>query len=368
MHRWLISICIILLMAVQLFPAWAEKELPLEQLILQQHFTQKELERNLALLKQEEKELLSDIAQLDLDLSRQALIIEAQKRHAGEVVRAYYSGERASLLVLLLEARSFNDFLLAAEFLQLLFRRDMEKLQTFQDERLKAEQMRTSKRDRLQQIKRIRQQYEERLEEMIAIQREKEKNLQQLDDPTSVQALMDHLIIDWRERGLPAFRKFFGVLSNVMTQIPELATPDRIKSKGLFSHTLTISEEEFNQFLTSKNEMFKQAYFQFNDNHLIVEGSYDQVNLRLTGQYQLVSPTELQFHINQLLYDGFELPTSTVEELEKEYDLGFYPALINPNIRVEDLLLDDQQLQLKLSFDLPFQLGKGGSSSSAPTS
>ncbi|UFJ41893.1 hypothetical protein LOK74_05150 [Brevibacillus humidisoli] len=367
MRRWLYFIGITLLLVIQFIPASAEKDLPLEQLILQQHFTQKELERNLALLKQEEKDLLSEMAQLELELNRQALVIDAMKRHAGDVARAYYTGERASLLVLLLEARNFNNFLMAAEFLQLLFERDMEKLETFQQARAKAEALRSETRDRLQQVKRIRQHYEERLKEMIAIKMEKEKNLEQVDDPTSVQALMDHLVADWRERGLPTFRKFFGVLAGVMGQIPELATPDHIQSNGLFSHTLTIGEKEFNKFLISKNELFEQSYFQFADDQLIVEGSYDQINLRIVGEYELVSPTELKFHINQLMFDGFELPESTVDELEQEYDLGFYPSLINPNIRVESLSLGDQQLKLNLSLDLPFQLG-GNNPSSPPSS
>ena len=204
------------------------------------------------------------------------------------------------------------------------------------------------------QVKQIRKQYEERLREIMALQLEKEQNLQRLDDPTAVQSLMDHLVNDWRERGLPAFRKFFAVLSNVMGEISELATPDRIQSNGLFSHTLTIGEKEFNNFLVSKNELFAQSYFQFNDDKLIVDGSYEQINLRIVGEYELVSPTELQFHIDQLLFDGFELPRSTIEELAQEFDLGFYPELINPHIRVDSLTLDEQRLQLNLKWELPF--------------
>lgn len=353
MRRWLFF-SLLLLLALPFLSAEAESELPLEQLILQQHFTQKELERNLQLLKAEEKGLLTQIAQLDLEASRQSLIIAAMKRHAGEVARAYYTGQRASLMVLLLEAKSFNDFLLLSEFLQLLFERDMETLRTFQQERAKAVQLRSEIEQRLTVVKRVRKQYEHRLQEMIAIQLEKEKNLQRLDDPTSVEALMDHLVNDWRERGLPAFRKYFAVLSTVMGEISELATPDRIQSKSLFSHTLTIEEKGFNHFLVSKNEMFAQSYFQFTNDQLIVDGSYDQINLRIVGHYELVSPKELRFHIDQLLYDGFQLPRSTIEELEQEFDLGFYPELINPNIRVHSLSLDEQQLQLNFKWEMPF--------------
>lgn len=341
---------------IALSPLWvlAEESIPLEQMILQQHFTQKELERNLALIKEEEKDLIAEIAHLTMETNRQALVIDAMRRHAGHVAYTYYTGQRQSLLLLLLNAQSFNDFMRMLEFLQLLFERDMKQLQSFQEERTKAELLQQTKQARLARVQQIRRQYEEQLQQIIAIQAEKERNLQLIDDPTAVQTLMDHLISDWQGRGLPAFRTFFEQLSKVMLQIPELVSSERIKSEGFFTHTLTINEEEFNQFLIGKNDLFRQSRFQFDDNQLIVDGHYDQMNIRIVGQYELVSPQELQFHITELLFDGFQLPATTIEEMEKEYDLGFYPALINPNVMVDSLILDNQELKLKLSLQLPF--------------
>lgn len=330
----------------------------LEQVILQQHFTQKELERNLELIRGEEKSLLTQIAQLDTDLSRQSLMIEAKRRHAGDVARAYYMGQRANLLSLLFETDNFNDFLLAYDFLQILFTRDMEKLQDYQSERKKASLMQSDKQQRLAQVKLLRAHYEQALAEMLAVQKEKEENLQQLTDPASVQSLMDHLVADWRKDGLPAFRNYFSILTKVMFQIPELATPDRIQSDGLLTHTLTIKETDFNQFLESKDSMFKQSQFHFENNQLQVEGSYNQMNMKMVGEYQLVSPTELKFHIVQLFYDGFQLPQPTIDELAKEFDFGFYPSMIAPTIQVEDIKLADQALKLKLKLGLPFTFGK----------
>ncbi|MGE5703776.1 MAG: coiled-coil domain-containing protein [Clostridia bacterium] len=340
------------------FPVGAQEPSPLEQLILQQHFTQKELERNLQVTREEEKALLTEIAQLNTDLSRQALIIDAKRRHAGEVARAYYMGERANLLSLLFEADNFNDFLMVFDFLQILFTRDMERLQSYQDERTRAAQLQTEKQQRLAQVKQLKIHYETQLAEMLAIQAEKEKNLEKLPDSSSVQTLMTHLIADWRKDGLPAFRSYFDVLTKVMFQIPELATADRIQSTGLLSHTLTIKEEDFNQFLVSKDDIFKQSTFHFDNNQLQVEGSYNAMNMKMIGEYELVSPTELKFHILQLFYDGFELPQATVEELADEFDLGFYPSMISPNIQVEEIKLADKALTLKIKLGLPFGFGQ----------
>ncbi|MGN7470059.1 hypothetical protein [Brevibacillus sp. SAFN-007a] len=338
--------------------AQEEAAIPLEQLILQQHFTQKELERTLTLLKEEETQTYRDIARIDLDLQRQKLVIEAMQRHAGEVARAYYTGERANLLTLLLHAENFNQLLVMVDFYQLLYEYDMNRLQAYHDERTKLAAMQTDKHNRLALLRDLRQKYEQQLAEMLAIQAEKAKNVEKLDDPTAVEALMNHLVDDWEKRGLPAFQTFFGMLAKVMVQVPELATFDRIQSDGLFNHTLTIKQSEFNQFLMEKDELFKQSRFTFEDNKLIVEGTYDHMELRLVGSYELVSPTQLKFHISELYFDGFALPQATVDEMEKAYDLGFYPELISPNIQVQGISLQNEELKLQLKLNLPFGFGK----------
>jgi hypothetical protein len=354
------TIMLFLLLLALPLTAIARAEAPpsLEQLILQQHFTQKELERTLTLIKQEESRLYGEIAQLDLDLQRKKLVMETMRRHAGDVARAYYTGERANLLTLLFDTENFNDFLLLFDFLQILYERDMAKLESFQKERAAMTSMQAERQNRLTLLRNLRRQYEKQLADMLAIQAEKEKNVQKLSDPTSVQSLMDHLVIDWRERGLPAFQTFFNELSGVMFQISELATPERIQSDGLFTHTLTIKQDEFNRFLVSKDELFKNSYFAFDNNQLIVEGTYDQIHLRLVGTYELISPKELKFHINELYYDGFALPASTIEEMEKMYDLGFYPELISSNIQVQGITMANQELKLQLKINLPFGFGK----------
>lgn len=353
-----IMLCLLLLALPLTATARAEEPLPLDQLILQQHFTQKELERTLTLIKQEESRLNGEIAQLDLDLQRKKLVMEAMRRHAGDVARAYYTGERANLLTLLFDTENFNDFLLLFDFLQILYERDLAKLESFQKERAAMASMQAERQNRLTLLQNLRRQYEKQLADMLAIQAEKEKNVQMLSDPTSVQALMDHLVADWRERGLPAFQTFFNELSGVMFQISELATPERIQSDGLFTHTLTIRQDEFNRFLVSKDELFKNAHFSFDNNQLIVEGTYDQVHMRLVGTYELISPKALKFHINELYYDGFALPASTIEEMEKTYDLGFYPELISSNIQVQGITMANQELKLQLKINLPFGFGK----------
>ncbi|AUM66098.1 hypothetical protein GOP56_09685 [Brevibacillus sp. 7WMA2] len=348
--RILFFLCFLLALPPSL--ATAEEALPLEKTILQQHLTQLELERNLQLLKLDESKLNRDLAELELEAKKQELTISSKRKHAGKVARAYYMGKRNDLLTLLFSADDFNQVLTSARLLEIIFTSDMKKLESFQLELARANDLSLQKQSQLKKIRELRQMYEKRLADMIAIKLLKEENLQKLPDSSSVEALMENLIKDWRSRGLPVFQDFFGVLARVMQDLPQLITPDHIQSEGLFTHKLTITEEEFNKFLLSKDPIFQHAYFSFDHNQLEVVGNYNQVNLKIIGSYEVVSPTELRFHINKLMFDGYELPDSTAEEMAKEYNLSFYPALINPNIHVQEATLDEHKLQIKVKFNI----------------
>lgn len=343
--------------AAQMQNSTQTQDAALEEIILQQHMTQMELERSLSLLKDEEKKLQTELAKLTIDLGRQASIIAAMKGRAGNVARAYYTGERISLMTLLFDAENFNDFLLMYDFFQLLYERDMTTLERYHAEREKLATLQSTKQARLKRVSELRHQFEEQLQQVLLVQAEKERNLKKLSDPATVNHLMTQLMKDWRERGLPAFHNFFSVLSTVMFQVPELATPERIQSKDLFTHTLVIPQDDFNRFLESKNDIFKQSHFSFNDGLLTVEGTYDHMNLRIVGEYEMISSKELKFHIKELSYDGFSLPQTTINEMEKTYNLGFYPGNISPNIEVTGIQLANNALTLQLKLDMPFGFG-----------
>ncbi|WP_232698357.1 coiled-coil domain-containing protein [Brevibacillus daliensis] len=323
----------------------------MEHTILQQHLTQLELERNLGILREEEKRINKELATLELEAKRQELTIASSRKHAGKVARAYYMGKRDDLLTLLFNAKDFNQILASMSMMERIFAHDMKKLEKFQGALARSKEIASQKEAQLKQIRELRISYENRLTELLAVKMMKEENLEKLPETSTIEALMKDLVDDWRTRGLPVFRDFFSVLAGVMQDLPELVTSDRIQSEGLFTHKLVITEEEFNQFLLLKNPMFQHAYFTFDDNHLEVVGNYDNVNVKIRGMYKKVSPIELQFQITELIYEGFQLPLSTAEEMTKEYDLGFYPSLINENIRVEEVTLDNHKLEIKIKFD-----------------
>ncbi|MGI6187016.1 MAG: coiled-coil domain-containing protein, partial [Brevibacillus sp.] len=151
-----LMLCLLLLALPLTATALAQEQLPLEQLILQQHFTQKELERTLTLIRQEENRLHGEIAQLDLDLQRKKLVMDAMRRHAGEVAKAYYTGERANLLTLLFDTKNFNDFLLLFDFLQILYERDLTKLEAYQKERAAMTSLQAERQNRLTLLQNLR--------------------------------------------------------------------------------------------------------------------------------------------------------------------------------------------------------------------
>ncbi|MNG34350.1 hypothetical protein D3C84_1208120 [compost metagenome] len=55
------------------------------------------------------------------------------------------------------------------------------------------------------------------------------------------------------------------------------------------------------------------------------------------------------FHIDNVVFNGLELPESTRQDLEDEFDLGFYPEKIVSFLHATDVESKDGVLYVKLS-------------------
>lgn len=331
---------------------WAEENFSLEQLILQQSFTLNELERSIHNLKMEEIRLTREVALMDRQLKEQEAILEERRKHAGAIARAYYTGERASLFSLLLDAEDFSELLFVSDFLHDVFRLDLERLESYHQAQVQAEELRSGIREKLLKTRTVRSYMEQQLQEVIRLRQAQANLLAFLPDAQIVNRLMTLLLDKWNNQGLPTFHEYFRTLARVIPQIRELATPERISANGLFTRTLSIPEKEFNRFLSSKHDMFKEIRFSFRNQRLIVEGSYRESHLKMVGRYVIKNPQHLMFEIEQLSFEGIPLPRSTIEEMQQMYDLSFYPKLIAPNVQVTGVELANQRLRIQLHFSL----------------
>jgi len=56
--------------------------------------------------------------------------------------------------------------------------------------------------------------------------------------------------------------------------------------------------------------------------------------------------------VDHLLFNGLELPDTTRQALEKEFDLGFYPAKLVSFIQATSVKIEDGTLEVKLKMSL----------------
>lgn len=55
------------------------------------------------------------------------------------------------------------------------------------------------------------------------------------------------------------------------------------------------------------------------------------------------------FHVDHVVFNGLELPDTTRQALEEEFDLGFYPARIVSFLQATEVASSDGILHVKLS-------------------
>ncbi|MNC64164.1 hypothetical protein D3C75_1143390 [compost metagenome] len=117
------------------------------------------------------------------------------------------------------------------------------------------------------------------------------------------------------------------------------------------TYNLALKEEDLNEFLVSQNKLFQDFGFHFNNGNVTASGSSGGLTLTLTGHYSIQSEpvNGLMFHIDNVVFNGLELPESTRQDLEDEFDLGFYPEKIVSFLHATDVESKDGVLYVKLT-------------------
>src|SRR5690606_27082163 len=106
-----------------------------------------------------------------------------------------------------------------------------------------------------------------------------------------------------------------------------------------------------NTFLREQNELFNHFSFTFSDNIITAYGKKDDIEISVSGHYSVENEpvNGIIFHVDQLFFNGFALPDTTRQALEKEFDLGFYPQLIISFLKANAIEMNDGELVIKLS-------------------
>lgn len=352
-----------------LYPAYsAETGQPSNKELLQKGLTIFEIDQELQRIEAQETELQSQIASAENNLASAEAASREARVHAAKVIRAYYMGDRDSLWTLLFAARSFSDGLATLEYLQMIIRNDKLALGRHQEAWKQQSQIKQSLDAASASLQQAKQRYIEQRAKLMALQDEVDRQLASQEvQAVSLQQQMLDLNRLWYEQGLPQFKTYFRELARAMQDLPEIMSGKNgaiqsnkisLFDNGLHS-TFQLTDAELNDYLRSKNTMFQNLTFHFLQDQVIASGSHEGIELSVKGTYMLATKETggskkpyIRFRIDELQFNGFLLPDTTVESLEKEIDLSIYPEKLAPYLQVTEVKLEEGKL--KIIFKLLF--------------
>lgn len=329
-----------------------------QKILLQQSLTIYEIDQELLRLNEREESLNQKIVDTNQQIEQNKLQVERTRQHAGNTLRSYYLGQRQPVWLALFQADSFFDFIKISEYLFMILDNDRRSLQLFNDsvEQLqKAEQQLLSEHEQLQNIK---AQFLQQKSRLIALEKEREERLAREKEAEMVIQQSIQLVENWKNIGLPLFRYYLEELSKAMTGLPNLlADPQKnlLTFNGL-NASFKITDNDFNDFIYNENPNLKPLSFEFRKNAMVIKGLVESIEITLTGHYAMErnddNETIIKFYIDQLTYDGYELPDTTILSLSNEFSLGFDPGKYAAFLEVTSLLMKEHLLTLQLKLKL----------------
>ncbi|MCZ8518751.1 MULTISPECIES: coiled-coil domain-containing protein [Paenibacillus] len=302
-----------------------------------------EIDQEIARIAVEETSLQEKVAEAGQEIEKAKTASDQAKKHAARVIRAYDTGERDSLWGLLFSVRSFRDVLTVMEYLQTILARDREALSRHTAAWEELKRRRAELQEDSRRLAETKERYVQQRARLAALQEEVNAGLARSSEAGQVQLEMQKLSEAWREEGIPLFRTYFRALAQAMKELPDAvmnpAGPAGAGSKGQLTldglnASFGITDSELNSFLLEKNELFRDIRFRFGEGRITAAGTRDHTEVSLEGRYEMAlkggDPEKpyIRFRTEKLEYNGFQLPDTTIEAFEKEFDLGIYPQLV----------------------------------------
>ncbi|OWR29506.1 hypothetical protein CDO73_15050 [Saccharibacillus sp. O23] len=328
---------------------------PEQRKLLQDTLSLSELQRDTERIAEEQNELARQGEKLSGEIETLQTRIASSRERADTVVRSQYMQGQRPMLLSLLNARSFGELTRIYYYYEFAIRHDQELLLGFREDSDRLQNRKdqlAANSARLEEVKRGIEQQRARL---TALQADIDSGLLTSDDPASLRRLADELNVYWSNVGLFEVDEYFSQLAAASEKLPDfLQNSGKLKVSGLGTrYTIELTDAELNDFLRSQSEDFADFSFSFENGRVVAEGKQDRLTLRIEGRYTLENEPQnaVLFHVDKLIFNGLELPESTRLELERKYDLGFYPQQVAP-VKVDDVEMQDGYLKIELQLVL----------------
>lgn len=330
---------------------WSIQPTAEELQLLQQSLSITELDKEIDRISVQEASTAKERSRTEAELQTREAALEQKREQAGRVLRAYYIGERDMMLQAVLSADQLQDMFQLFEYFQILFQSDQDIMNDYKEQTQALRQTRDQHMRLERELSTVRTQLIDQRDRLKRLQQKLDADLSASSDPKAMNALIQEFTTYWQNVGLYEVRHYFRALANAMNKLP-----DFVKNSGSLSiegtnYTITVKEEQLNQFLREQDPMFETFAFQFKEGMIAAEGSRSGMSVRIEGHYTIESEPEnrILFHVDRMLFNGLELPESTRTELEQKFDLGFYPKQLVSFIEAKEVTIEDKSLTVKLA-------------------
>ncbi|MCP3807556.1 hypothetical protein NLX78_09970 [Paenibacillus sp. Lou8.1] len=325
-----------------------------ENQILQDSLSIVEIDHEIERISQEQQTLLQRQRELRSNLTVQQEQMTIQRKRAGSVLRSYYMGERDKLLSVVLGAKSIRQLLSLYDYYLLLISHDQDVLQEYESNyqsMRKTEQQVTQASMELETVKTNLLAQRKRI---ILLQSRVNDGVNASNDPDTLRKLIGEMTAYWENVGVYEVNKHFKALAQAMQDLPQFIQQQQgaMVTNGKVI-TISIREEDFNRFLKSENDLFNHFNFTFAQDQIMVEGQQGTMKLRVEGHYTVENEPKnaILFHVDRLVFNGLELPDTTRNKLEKDFDLGFYPQQLISYVKATEVRTLAGMLEVKLELN-----------------
>jgi hypothetical protein len=320
--------------------------------LLEQTLSSAEIEKEINRIAGDQVLLEKKVASLEQQAEEQKTAIAGQQERAGAILRSYYMGERDGLLEAFLSAKSISRVLVLFDYYEIIMGRDRDILSQYEKQYKDLKSILQAAQRSSQELATLRSALEEQKIRVAALNEEIEGGIKGSSDPESMSVLLKEFSLYWENIGLHEVKTYFKALASAMKNLPEFVqNREGVLTRQGMTYLLNLKEEDLNEFLQSQNKLFNDFAFHFNDGSVTATGKSGKLSLVLTGHYTIQNKpvNAMVFRVDQIIFNGLELPDTTKKALEEEFDLGFYPAKIVSFLQATDVSSKDGVLQVKLS-------------------
>lgn len=283
------------------------------------------------------------------------LTIRDRRERAGAVLRSYYMGEREQLYYMLLSAKSLAGFFRVLDFYDLIIQNDRDVLTAYNRQYQELASSKAEAARNASALVEVKDNLVRQRERVLALEKQVDSAVSASSNPEAMKKLIEEFTLYWENVGLYEVKRHFRALASAMENLPDFVQGSKniLKTNGKV-YTINIHEDELNAFLRSEDELFNSFAFHFNDGKVIASGESGNLSLLIEGRYRVVDDPQnaIMFQVDKLVFNRIELPDTTRQALQEEFDMNFYPKQLVSFLKATEVSSANQRLMVTMELDL----------------